>query len=97
LAMGRIAKGVIEPWKKNPEPDEPEDKAVLKIAVPGELRVRMTSLGIEPTAVAVKAFRDEVKAREEQASLRVLRTKDPNLGLHDLRLRRVRTKRLLED
>jgi len=73
------------------------EKVKFEITIPSELRVRMIRLRVSPSHVAVRAFEEEVKFREEQAQLHSLQLADPRITLGDLRRRTARVKRLLEE
>jgi hypothetical protein len=77
----------------------PEEQYTIsvKITMPVEMRVRMSQLGISPRAIALRAFREEIRFKEEQAKLKELKTKDPRSTLADLRRRTSRTRRLLDE
>ena len=57
----------------------------------------MIRLGISPSYIAQRAFREEVRLREEKEELRRVQEVDPRLTVSDLRRRTTKIRRLLRE
>jgi hypothetical protein len=93
--MSHLRKAKIDPREREREPELSDGKFTMRITVPISLTVRMSTLGIHPQSVALRAFREAIKAKEEKRKLASLKERDPRLGLRELRRRTKKVQRLL--